>query len=149
MEFLILIVIIFVVFIITGWRSLKKRQVIIPEKIGSRSYIDEKTGTIFLRSWDYQTKGGEEWVVSKSSITVNRNDSTKSEIFPLAKIHTMEVHRKEPYSILSFEILDIRFYEASEGGGEHVVPVALAPIFFKNEDIRFAQTICNRVANAT
>ena len=147
-------VLVFIIFILIGlWiicfiggKILKKEQTPIPEKIGARSYIDENTGTIFLRSDDYHTRGGREWIVSNSTLTVKLNNSSNSQIIPLSKIHTLNLDQKEHFSSLSFEILAERQYMVGDLPMSRIEPTAQTPIFLKNKDIEFAKAICNRVA---
>lgn len=130
-----------------GGKLVEKDQAIIPKNVGKTSYIDESTGTIYLRSFDYHTNSGEEWIVSDSSITIKQNNSSKSQIIPFSKIHTLNLDRKELNSSLSFEILEKRNRLVVEGVFEDkMVPIAIIPIFFSNKDMNFAQAACDRIA---
>ena len=155
MALVIVAIIVIVVILIfgVGGRQLKKEQTVIPEKVGQKSYIDRSTGTIYLRSFDYETRGGKEWIVTDNSLTVKQNSSTASQIIPLSKIHTMTLDRKEHFGSLSYEILEK--FQRNTGSDsamtmkDVIEPVASAPIFFPIADIDIAQAICDRVASAT
>jgi len=141
-----------------GWAWLTYSQkrieehLTIPEKVGMRSYVDSDTGIIYFRSHDYHTKLGEEWIVSNSSLTIKRNMGNKSEIIPLSKIQTMRIenNRSRDFNRLSFSILGTRRHSVAEGVYEdRVEAIAQNPIAFKDDDIKFAQAICERIASAT
>ena len=143
---------------------------VITEKINQKSYIDEDTGTIYLRSHDYHTVRGEEWVVSDNSLTINKNsikeildksDTTKgnfgtiSQIIPLSKIHTMELNNKGTSGILSYKILEnFRVDIAGDGSGsagtrEEIRPTLGGQIRFFDVDANIIQAVCDRVSSAT
>jgi len=139
-----------------AWLTISPKRVeehlTIPAKVGMRSYIDNNTGTIYLRSHDYHTKFGEEWIVSNSSLTIKKNMGEKSEIIPLSKIQTMRIENNEnrDFNRLSFSILGTRSHFVAEGIFEdRVGAIAKTPITFQNDDIKFAEAICERIASAT
>jgi len=147
-TFLTIVTIIFLI----GWivrsssKKLKRQQTIIPEKVGEHSYMDKVTRTIFLRSNDYHTMGGKEWVVSKGTLTINSNDSTTAEVIPLSKIHSMKL---EPHGFMSFETLSEIPYMVGDTPMTKIEPTLHAFITFNASDMQLAKTICEYVGRAT
>ena len=132
-------------------------QTVIPKNVGARSYIDEDTGAIYLRSADYARVSGREWVVSSNGITINLNDSTSSRTIPFSQIKTLRLNATSPIASMSFDILGPEQESRTIGPsgdfllGETVktATVRQIPIHFNAQDIRIAEAVRDRVAGAT
>jgi len=122
-------------------------QEVIPENVGARSYIDENTETIFLRSHDYHTRGGQEWIVSPNAITVSLNYNPDIQTIPISKIQTIDLSHGEPVSQMSFSILGVRQYMVGNLVEDHVESVQQGLIQFHVHDIPIARAVRSRVAN--
>ena len=143
----------------------KYLQETIPEKIGEKSYIDKNTGAIVLRSFDYHTRNGKEWVVSHSAITVNYNDTMKPAWDNVIDRHRSSLSQTTPFSAiqtidmndgggggalgaLAFTVLGTRgIYNPNNGITQtHVEQVVQDNIIFVADDLPFAHQIVDRIA---
>ena len=142
----------------------KYLQETIPEKIGAKSYIDKNTGAIVLRSADYHTRNGKEWVVSHNAITVNYNDTMKppwvnvidrhrkslSQTTPFSAIQTIDMNDGGggAFGALAFTVLGTRgIFDPNTGITQtHVEQVVQDDILFVADDLPLAHQIVDRVA---
>ena len=124
-------------------------QTIISQNIGASSYIDEKTGVIYLRSVDYARKSGREWVVTKTAITIKFNNSASSQTTPFSAVQTINLTPTEPIGQLSFSILDKRSHMVVDGVYEdRIKEVNKDTILFLAKDLYVAEAIRNQFAGA-
>ena len=143
----------------------KYLQETIPEKIGAKSYIDKNTRVIVLRSFDYHTRNGKEWVVSHNAITVNYNDTMKPPWVNVIDRHRNSLSQTTPFSAiqtidmndgggggalgaLAFTVLGTRgIYDAASGSTQtHVEQVVQDNIIFVADDLPFAHQIVDRIS---
>ncbi|MCL2620773.1 MAG: hypothetical protein FWD97_07575 [Defluviitaleaceae bacterium] len=123
------------------------RQTIIPQNVDANSYVDEKTGAIHLRSTDYDRKSGQEWIVTKTAITIKFNNITNSQTIFFSTIQRVNLNPTSPISQLSFSVLKTQSHFVSDGIFEdRIVEVTEDIIHFFDKDIRIAEAIRNRVA---
>ena len=123
------------------------RQTIISQNVGASSYVDEKTGTIYLRSADFDRKSGKEWIVTKSAITIQFNNSSNSQTILFSNIQRVNLNPTLPIGQLSFSTLKTQNHFVSDGIFEdRIVEVTEGIIHFFDKDIRIAEAIRNRVA---
>ncbi|MCL2562454.1 MAG: hypothetical protein FWE08_00235 [Oscillospiraceae bacterium] len=146
--------VVFLGLIIFGVRSFFKNrairtynQTVIPENVGAESYIDKRTNAVHLRSYDYDTKGGCEWVVTLRTITINHNNNNTSQTISFSAIHEIYLNPTEPIGQLSISVLSTQSHMVADNIFEdRIVEVTKGKIFFFSKDIRIAQTIQTRFA---
>jgi len=116
----------------------KMLKIAIPEKIGIRSHIDDKSGKIYLRSDDFHTYGGETWEINKKSISIRLNNDSNLETIPISKIKKVEFDPEAYY--LSFSIPDTSINPHFPTSGE-----ITKSIFFNPSDLHIAEVAHDRV----
>ena len=157
-EILIIILVALIILIVL-WNHRKTNkhidsvlQEVIPENVGVKSYIDENTRTIFLRSHDYHTRGGQEWVVTLHAITINQNHNNTSTAIPFSQMHRINLNHENPISGLEIEVLAMRRHDASGDGTwgvkNRLEAVSGGQIFFHEHDFNLASTIRDRIIGA-
>ena len=133
-------------------RSLNKdANKIIPEHVGAESYIDSN-GTIFLRSYNYETASGEEWVVGNNSISMKHNLAPHSvETIPFTTIREVSITNDNQNSIfkLAFSILETHSYYRGGYSVDRTELTFQPPITFKESDYHIAQAIHDRILSHT
>lgn len=155
-DFSIFLILISPIVLFAGWvmftftKERVEKYATIPEKVGERSYIDNDTGIIYLRSHDYHTRFGEEWVVSNSSVTIRKNINNNAEIVPISKIQSMKI---KDSVILSFNTLQEFTHDPSGDGSwgmeKRIESRLFAIILLHLNDSHIVQAVCDRVTNAT
>jgi len=124
-------------------------QTIIPQNVFASSYIDEKTGTIYLRSTDYARKSGREWIVTKAAITIKFNNSTSIQTIPFSVVQRINLNSAEPIAQLSFSVLEKRSHMIADGIFEdRTKEITKDTILFLAKDLHIAEAIRNRFAGA-
>lgn len=96
-----------VLIIVIFWRRHSKKEKlnavflneIISDFAGKVSYIDKKTNVIYLRSFNYETRGGTEWVVTENGISISPNSTDTKVSILFNSIHNIILHPNQ----LSFE----------------------------------------------
>jgi hypothetical protein len=117
-----------------------------------KSYIDEETGKIFLRSFRYKIQGDEEWIVSNDSILIIAKKSKSVSIsFSEVQMLKIEPHQELGIDInlLSFETFQEYIYDPSGDGSwgteQRIELRPFAQIAFRDSDIEIAKAICDRI----
>jgi len=153
-EVLHVILIIFFVATPIIWflRSAKKElKEIIPENVDVKSYIDDKNGTIFLRSYNYETVGGQEWIVNQSAISIKLNMTSTIRTIPFSKVQKVELHKSLEFHELELFVLDMVQHDASGNGSwgveNRLEEISQGTLSFKNSDLPIAQAVHDRIAS--
>ena len=115
------------------------------ENVEQSSFIDEQTGTVYLRSWDFHKRSGEEWIVDDKSISVCLNRNKRVTTTPFSKIQQVKLEANR----LSFYLLGVRLHDPSGDGSwgteERVALVNGANIYFNGADFHIAQEVHSRI----
>ena len=136
-------------FAVTLWLDSKiqnrRRKKVIPENVGVRSYIDESNGTIYLYSYDYQTRGGMKWAATSKAITIVQNWDSSAQTIPFPRIKTVNLHQDGQVSRMIITIHETYQHGLVDGSGafgtETRIKAVDFEIDFHTHDFSIAQKI--------
>jgi len=122
-------------------------KTIIPENVGVRSYIDKKTGVIYLRSDNFETRLGLEWIISKNAVSIKKNIDNTTTRTPFTKINKIEFD--SDFNSISFSIVETYRYDiagdGSQGTEQGSREIMVGYICFVEADLSVAKAVYDRI----